>query len=245
MTKTAHSTPPGQPPQLASQQGQLSSGQDGDNQSVSSQRIRKRVRYNNMLRSSSSKPKATNSQSKSSKSTANDDSTTSAHCSSTVGSVQQEQANGTGVPYSLKNRRSIPEYSPILARVHKMPSLGCVLHKLQTIRLKQTHQAICIPPMAKSSLKARDDDLFPLMEKAQEFLASERQVMLVLGDSGAGKSTFNHHLEHCLWDDYKQGDPIPLFINLPTIDRPEQDLVVKQLKFLAFSDDQIQEIKLH
>ncbi|KAG0272357.1 hypothetical protein BGZ96_005367, partial [Linnemannia gamsii] len=99
--------------------------------------------------------------------------------------------------------------------------------------------------MAKPSLKAKDDDLLPLMEKTQDFLASEKQVMLVLGDSGAGKSTFNHHLEHCLWNDYKPGNPIPLFINLPAIDRPDQDMVAKQLKFHNFSEDQILEIKLH
>ncbi|KAG0288952.1 hypothetical protein BGZ96_007353, partial [Linnemannia gamsii] len=171
-----------------------------------------------------------------------------AACTTTYGllkELQQEQTVGTGTPYPLRNRLSLPESSPILACVHKMPPLEYDLHKLQTLRLKQTHQAVYISPMAKPSLKAKDDDLFPLMEKTQDFLASERQVMLVLGDSGAGKSTFNRHLERRLWDDYKPGDPIPLFITLPAIDRPDQDLVAKQLKFHTFSDDQIQEIKLH
>jgi WD40 repeat protein len=99
--------------------------------------------------------------------------------------------------------------------------------------------------MAKPSLKAKDDDMFSLMEKTEEFLASERQVMLVLGDSGAGKSTFNRHLEHRLWNDYKPGNPIPLFINLPAIDRPDQDMVAKQLRVHSFSEEQIMEIKLH
>jgi WD40 repeat protein len=99
--------------------------------------------------------------------------------------------------------------------------------------------------MAKPSLRVKDDDLSDLMEKTQEFLASERQVMLVLGDSGTGKSTFNHHLEHRLWTDYKPGNPIPLFINLPAIDRPDQDMIAKQLKSHSFSDDQIMEIKQH
>ncbi|KAF9537268.1 WD_REPEATS_REGION domain-containing protein, partial [Mortierella hygrophila] len=119
------------------------------------------------------------------------------------------------------------------------------LHRLSMLRLEQSHQDVYIPPMAKPSLKSKDEDIFLLMEKMQEFLAGERQVMLVLGDSGAGKSTFNRHLEHCLWTDYKPRDPIPLFINLPAINQPDQDLVAKQLKFHAFSDDQIMEIKLH
>ncbi|KAG0282449.1 hypothetical protein BGZ96_000467, partial [Linnemannia gamsii] len=157
--------------------------------------------------------------------------------------LQQEQAAGTGVHYPLRNRLSLPVFSPILARVHKIPPLEYDLHRLQALRLEQTRQTVYIPPMAKPNLKAKDDDIFPLMERTQDFLASERQVMLILGDSGAGKSTFNHHLEHCLWNDYKPGSPIPLFINLPAIDQPEQDLVTKQLKSHNFSDDQIQEIK--
>ncbi|KAK3818056.1 MAG: hypothetical protein JOS17DRAFT_838206 [Linnemannia elongata] len=78
-----------------------------------------------------------------------------------------------------------------------------------------------------------------------EFLASERQVMLILGDSGSGKSTFNRHLEHRLWTDYKQGGPIPLFVNLPAIKHPDEELIAKQLRANNFSDDQIQEMKLH
>jgi len=68
--------------------------------------------------------------------------------------------------------------------------------------------------MAKPNLQAKDDNLSSLMDKVQEFLVSERQVMLIMGDSGASKSTFNRHLEHHLWTHYKQGSPIPLFINL-------------------------------
>jgi len=41
--------------------------------------------------------------------------------------------------------------------------------------------------MTKANLPARGEDAFPLMEKAQESLASERQAILILGDSGAGK----------------------------------------------------------
>ncbi|KAF8931792.1 hypothetical protein BGZ47_011689 [Haplosporangium gracile] len=49
--------------------------------------------------------------------------------------------------------------------------------------------------MAKSNLQSSDDTLFPLMDKVKDFLAGDCQVMLILGDSGAGKSTFNRHLD--------------------------------------------------
>ncbi|KAG0310063.1 hypothetical protein BGZ97_012818, partial [Linnemannia gamsii] len=159
--------------------------------------------------------------------------------------LKQEQAPTAGFSYPMTNRLAPPTSSPILARVHKIPPLDYDLHQLQLLQLKQGQQRVYIPPMAKSSLKAKDDDLFALMEKTQEFLASERQVMLVLGDSGAGKSTFNRHLEYRLWADYKPGNPIPLFINIPAIYQPDQDMVAKQLRFHAFSDAQIEEIKLH
>ncbi|KAG0290079.1 U3 snoRNP protein [Linnemannia gamsii] len=67
--------------------------------------------------------------------------------------------------------------------------------------------------------------------------------MLILGDSGAGKSTFNRHLEHQLWQEYKAGGPIPLFINLPALDRPGKDLVVEQLRILDFPEEHIWDMK--
>ncbi|KAG0276254.1 hypothetical protein BGZ96_003395, partial [Linnemannia gamsii] len=157
----------------------------------------------------------------------------------------QDQGITTSLPYPLRNRLPMPSSSPILTRVQKIPLVEYDLHQLQASRLKQSHQAVYILPLAKANLKANDDDLFYLMEKVQEFLASERQVMLVLGDSGAGKSLFNHYLEQDLWTNYKPGGPIPLFINLPGIREPDSDLVAKQLKDYNFEDDQIKELKLH
>lgn len=104
---------------------------------------------------------------------------------------------------------------------------------------------VYIPPQAKPSLNASDDTLFPLMEKVTEFLASPRQVLLLLGDSGAGKSTFNLEVEHTLWKGYRKYGPIPLYIGLPTVDNPAQDLIEKQLQYHNFSEEQIREMKLH
>ncbi|KAG9063950.1 hypothetical protein KI688_004064 [Linnemannia hyalina] len=159
--------------------------------------------------------------------------------------LHQDQGTTTRLPYPLRNRLPLPTSSPILARVQNITPLEYDLCQYQVQRLQQHHQTVYISPLAKPSLKAKDEDVFPLLEKVLEFLASQRQVMLVLGDSGSGKSTFNRHLEHRLWTDYKQGGPIPLFINLPAIDRPDQDLIAKHLRANNFSDDQIQEMKQH
>ncbi|KAG9066993.1 hypothetical protein KI688_012905 [Linnemannia hyalina] len=148
-------------------------------------------------------------------------------------------------PYPLRSRLPIPESSPILAKVQMIPYMEYELYKLRMQRLNDAKLSIYISPMAKANLQAQDNEVFPLMEKMQEFLISDRQVMLILGDSGAGKSTFNKHLEHRLWLEYKRGGPIPLFINLPALERSAKDLMAEQLREHNFLEEQIQELKQH
>ncbi|KAF9179356.1 hypothetical protein BGZ51_006955, partial [Haplosporangium sp. Z 767] len=157
----------------------------------------------------------------------------------------QQDINKAGVDeftksYLLSSRLPLPAVSPLLARVQDIPYVEYNLHQLKTQRIKEYSQAIYIPPLAK---QASDKGASPLMGKIKEFLDSERQVFLVLGDSGAGKSTFNRHLENHLWLQYKMEERIPLYINLPSIDRPEKNLVAKQLLRHNFTEDQIQEMK--
>lgn len=159
--------------------------------------------------------------------------------------LKQDQCTSFQHPYPLTTRLPIPASSPILAKVHNIPSVEYDLHKLRLQRLQDAHIPVYIPPMAKANLRARDDDIFPLMDKVQEFFASDRQVMLILGDSGSGKSTFNKHLELVLLQSYTRGGRIPLFINLPAIERPEKELITEQLRTYNFSDIQMQELKRH
>ncbi|KAG9067027.1 hypothetical protein KI688_012939 [Linnemannia hyalina] len=148
-------------------------------------------------------------------------------------------------PYPLRSHLPIPESSPILSKVQCIPYMEYELYKLQMQRINDGNMSIYISPMAKASLQAQDNEVFPLMENMQEFLSSSRQVMLILGDSGVGKSTFNKYLEHRLWTEYKRGGSIPLFTNLPALERPAKDLMGEQLKRHDFSEEQIQELKQH
>lgn len=99
-------------------------------------------------------------------------------------------------------------------------------------------QQLYVEPRGKAA-----NETVSLLDQVQAFLQSDKQVLLLTGDSGAGKSTFNRLLEKQLWEERNEGDPIPLFIALPSIDKPEQDLIVKILKRRGLSELQIQKIK--
>ncbi|KAG0374663.1 WD_REPEATS_REGION domain-containing protein, partial [Mortierella sp. AD032] len=158
-----------------------------------------------------------------------------------------KSGNATELPgiFPLCARLPLPASFPLLNRVQEIPKVEYDLHKLRMQRIDEYKQAVYITPLAKLSLQAPDDNLFPLMDKVEEFLASDRQVMLILGDSGAGKSTFNRHLEYSLWQRFKTGDRIPLFVNLPALERPEKELIPEQLRFYDFSEEQVRELKQH
>jgi len=150
-------------------------------------------------------------------------------------------------PGSHPLKVDLPEVgSPsLLDRVQERPYVEGSLRQLRRQRLRERGKVVYIPPQAKVSLQALDKSGFPLMEKVEEFLASNKEVFLLLGDSGAGKSTFNRELECHLWQTYKKGGTIPLHINLPAIEKPEHDMIAKQLRKAEFTEPQIRELKLH
>jgi len=134
----------------------------------------------------------------------------------------------------------------LLDRVQERPDVEGNLRQLRRQRQKEHGNAVYIPPQGKASLHASDEACFPLMEKVGEFLSSNQKVFLLLGDSGAGKSTFNRALEYQLWQSYKKkSGVIPLYINLPAIEKPEHDMIAKQLRKSEFTEPQIRELKMH
>ncbi|KAF9346949.1 hypothetical protein BGX26_001519 [Mortierella sp. AD094] len=124
------------------------------------------------------------------------------------------------------------------------PDIDSPLRQLKRERLKDRGGDVYISPRARTNARATED--FDLASKVQQFLESDRKVFLILGDAGAGKSTFNRALEISLWDKYGNGDRrIPLFIELPVIERPELDLVAERLRRANFTENQIRELKAH
>ncbi len=94
---------------------------------------------------------------------------------------------------------------------------------------------------------------FDLDEAVTAFLtqandASQKtQVLLLRGEAGLGKSTFNRHLARRLWQDYSAASgerPIPLYISLPTIDGPNKNLIGQYLSDKCdFSPEQINALR--
>ncbi|CAO3565256.1 unnamed protein product [Mortierella alpina] len=135
-------------------------------------------------------------------------------------------------PYPLRSRLPSPVASPLLAIVQEVPYVEYDLDKLRSRRLDEYKQTVYIPPQAKATLQASDEEAVSLMQRVEDFLKSDGQVFLILGDSGAGKSTFNRYLEHELWIAYKPGRPIPLFINLPAVASRQDDIIEAKTKEL-------------
>ncbi|KAF9343275.1 hypothetical protein BGX34_006975, partial [Mortierella sp. NVP85] len=149
-------------------------------------------------------------------------------------------------PAAYPLKVTLPELaSPsLLDRVQNRPDVEGHLRILKRQRTNGRDNAVYVQPQAKPNMQAADYTRFPLMDKVNEFLGSNQKVFLLLGDSGAGKSTFSRELEFNLWQSYaNKTDRIPLYINLPAIDKPELDLIAKQLRRDEFTELQIREMK--
>ncbi|KAG0003477.1 hypothetical protein BGZ79_000811 [Entomortierella chlamydospora] len=139
-----------------------------------------------------------------------------------------------------------PEFAfpSLLDRVQQKTDVEADLRRLARVRIKEQDVTLYVPPLAKSNLQA--SELFELIPMVNEFLKSDLKVLLLLGDSGAGKTTFNRVLDLRLWNDYmdkSKTSRIPILISLPAIDRPERDLIAKHLRMHEFSEPQIRELK--
>ncbi|GJJ72690.1 protein HIRA/HIR1 [Entomortierella parvispora] len=161
--------------------------------------------------------------------------------------IESDQNPAFPLLYPLSNQAPLPKAYLILKDVNDHPDLELVLDRLRRQRWNEfNQQGVYIPPLSKPSLQAPEDkDITPLQERVNGFLQGKSEVMLILGDSGSGKSLFNKKLEYDLWNNYKPGGPIPLFVDLKTIPNPGKDLVQQQLHHLAFSDEHIQELKVN
>ncbi|KAF8962801.1 hypothetical protein BGZ46_001109 [Entomortierella lignicola] len=147
--------------------------------------------------------------------------------------------------HPLRSQLPSPKASSLLKDVNDKPDIELLLQRLRLRRRNDfDSEAVFVPQLSKLNLQAKEDKLTPLKQRVDTFLAGNRQVFLILGDSGAGKSTFIRKLEYDLWDQYKPGNTIPLFIDLKTVNKTGNDMIERHLADLhLFSESQIMELR--
>ncbi|KAK3805754.1 MAG: hypothetical protein J3Q66DRAFT_422449 [Benniella sp.] len=113
-----------------------------------------------------------------------------------------------------------PTYSSLLCHAQNRPEVENGLNRLGEQRRKERGNILYIQPQAKVSLQTSDIECFPLMERVKTFLNSDEK-------------------------EYQESSRIPLHISLPAIDKPEYDMISKQLRKAGFTEPQIRELKPH
>ncbi|BBO59961.1 NACHT domain-containing protein [Mycoavidus sp. B2-EB] len=103
--------------------------------------------------------------------------------------------------------------------------------------------------VAPEGMTLYDSTRFDLKSKVQDFLNSDKKVLLLLGEAGSGKSTFNRDLAVSLWEVYTQASavknsPIPVFIQLSSSElKSKPNLVERFFEIQGFSKEQIKELQ--
>ncbi|MCX8566462.1 MAG: WD40 repeat [Glomeribacter sp. 1016415] len=102
--------------------------------------------------------------------------------------------------------------------------------------------------VAPEGMGVYDSTRFDLKSKVQDFLNSNKKVLLLLGEAGSGKSTFNRDLAVSLWETYTQRGTIknmliPIFIGLSSLSGPDRNLVNAFFEKQGFSKEQIKELQ--
>jgi WD40 repeat protein len=126
-----------------------------------------------------------------------------------------------------------------------MPNPQETLTQLHT---KQLQDLPAPDPMyipARGKYDINKEESFDLDENINSFFAGEREVLLLTGDAGGGKSLYLQHLIRSLLEKSStaETDPIPVFISLPSLDDPVHNLLEETFTRYGFTETQIQELK--
>lgn len=134
----------------------------------------------------------------------------------------------------------------LLAMASKTSSIEqkiAALEKMITDPSNNTELARYIPLLAMPEFHARQslEDLSTVVDK---FLQSDRKVLLLLGDSGSGKTMFTEWLEKQKWEHRKKDDPIVIRIELTSVRDPVKNALEEGLAKRGFTPEEIQQIKI-
>ncbi len=122
---------------------------------------------------------------------------------------------------------------------------------LATFRDIRDALALYIPLQGKESAHSSTSaDLAQDVKRfvAQEITATMPRVMLIQGQAGSGKSTFNRYISRQMWGEYmassrSANDRFPIFIALSELEQPHRGAIPQFLKRYGFNEAQIQWLK--
>ena len=121
----------------------------------------------------------------------------------------------------------IPSYTTDTKTNAKIHEALLKLRQYEHEQLEQERGALQL----YTPLEGRDDfdskDKFDAFTKAKAFLEGSQRCLLLMGDAGAGKSTFAYYLADTLWQAHEKGfakeKPIPVLVPLITIGRSGEE----------------------
>ncbi|RIA95721.1 hypothetical protein C1645_802851 [Glomus cerebriforme] len=121
---------------------------------------------------------------------------------------------------------------------------------LKTLEVEEVKDALAlyVAPLGNTinNTTKKYDLEVDLDDEVDTFLASDKKVLLLIGEAGSGKSTFSQYFAKKLWNIYENNNnkPIPLYIWLTTIKDPNENLIQQYLLEQGkFSSTQIEDLK--
>jgi ankyrin repeat protein/WD40 repeat protein len=121
-----------------------------------------------------------------------------------------------------------------------------LIEKLRLSQLKslvdwQSESDFFIPLRASVAAFAKEDSA--LENDIESFLLSDKKVMLLLGDSGSGKSLYTQGLVAKKWQSYSPKKIIPLWISLPCLKNPIKRAIEETLQKAGCNDSEIETLR--
>jgi WD40 repeat protein/tetratricopeptide (TPR) repeat protein len=100
--------------------------------------------------------------------------------------------------------------------------------------------ALYEPLMASRDIKCKDSE--PLEDMVMDFFESDKTSLLVLGDSGSGKTLFSLYLTEKLLKNYWEEGYLPIYISLASVGS-DPNFIENELKKLGCDEELIEKLK--